>query len=451
MLFKTKLSALLLLALSCTARAATVEKPDDKKWQAPVPTVAENNDSWQKLVPAMLELNMPYGALAASRNMLNFFQDLPSKDLAFRTIVHLVDMGYQGSTRPFFVPGDIEPDATTDYGKSYFFYKALADTDKKMDRWAQAQFEKVDKEFFPKYIFYQGVQAYLAGHTDDAIGYLKKALFMTSSENQMSLARREARTLARIYYEKEDFEKSLEIYQTFLLKLNPVTPGDWLEAAWNLYRLKRYPEALGFTYNFESKAVGPTVELERYILRALIYREYCSVKNIDLLSQGFDKQFGKILDAIRLGEPLKTDPNIVKIELPETFDYRLTLITIEQLQAEQKHVKDLPRALRPLADYLYTSEIKMLGKRKQNLENEALQVLAKHLVILSESLKFLKFEVVRQKFNPDTVFADDKPAETPLVENIDEASFRLHWTQWGDYWRDERLLYRGKVRNRCEK
>jgi tetratricopeptide (TPR) repeat protein len=425
------------------------EDTTGKKWQAPVPSLAENSDTWQKLIPALRENGMPYGAMAATRSMLNFFADLQSKELAYKTIIELVDLGYPTSVRAMFIPGDIEPNASTDFGRNYFFYKGLSDLDKKMDHWAASQFEKIDKDNFPKYVFFQAVQAYNAGKLDDAIGLLKRALSLTSGAGNLSLARKEARTLARIYYEKEEFEKSMEIYSTFLLKLNPITPSDWLEAAWNLYRMKLYPEALGYTYNFESQSAGPTPILEKYILRALIYREYCLVKNVGLLSKSFETQFGKVLDGIKLGEPLTAHPSIVKIDHPETIEYRQAIRTMEELQLEQKHVSDLPKDLRPLADYLYTAELKMLAHRKQILENDALQALAKHLVILGESLKYLRFDVVREKFNPENVFTSEKPPEV-LVDNTDDETFRIHWRQYGDFWRDERMIYRGNLKSQCD-
>lgn len=428
---------------------AKEKKEEGKKWQAPVPSIAENSETWQKLLPALRENDMPFGAMAATRNMLNFFSDLQTKELAYQTVIQLVDLGYPSSVRPMFIPGDIEPNAGEDFGRNYFFYKGLADLDKKMDHWAQSQFEKIDKDNFPKYIFFQAIQAYNGGKLDDAIVLLKKALSLTSGEGNLSLARKEARTLARIYYEKEEFEKSMDIYSTFLLQLNPITPSDWLEAAWNLYRMKKYPEALGYTYNFESQAAGPTPILEKYILRALIYREYCMVKNVALLSKNFDSQFGKVLDGIKLGEPLTPNPSIVKIDHPETLEYRQTIRTMEEMELEQKHVSSLPKDLRPLAEYLYAAELKMLAHRKQILENEALQILAKHLVILDESLKYLKFDVIREKFNPESVFSNEKPPET-LVDNTDDVSFRIHWRSWGDFWRDERMLYRGILQNRCD-
>jgi hypothetical protein len=157
------------------------------------------------------------------------------------------------------------------------------------------------------------------------------------------------------------------------------------------------------------------------------------------------------MDAIKLGEPLVPYPNLVRVEHPETLEYRQTAQSIEELEAEQLSISHLPRKLRPLATYLYASELNMLERRKKSLENEALQVLAKHLVILGESLRFLKFDVIREKFNPDTIFSEEKPPASVLVDSADAKTFRLHWHQWGDYWRDERFLYRGDLLSRCIK
>ncbi len=450
-------TAVLSLPAARAAPAAAVKsadkKPADKentikKWEAPVPKVAASVDDWKKLIPALIDQKMYYGALAGARNMLNLFQDLGAKELAYQTIVQLVDLGYPFSTRPLFVPGDIEPPLQTKFGRDYVFYKGLADMDKKMHRWADDQFEKLDKATFTKYIFYQAIQQYGEGKLDEAIETLKKALAQTNGPESLSLARKEARTLARIYYEKQKYEESLDIYQNFLLRLNPVTPGDWLEAAWNLYGLKRYPEALGLLYNLTSDAEGPTTLLEQHVLRALIYREYCSVENVEKLSESFNQKFGKIIDAIKLGEPLTPDPMVVQIEHPETAEYRYASLSIDRLQAESTNVSALPRAVQALAKWLYSTDIEMLKVKRKSLENDAMQVLAKHLVILSESLRFLRFDVIREKYNPEAVFAEVKKPDL-LVDSTDEVSFRLHWRQWGDFWRDERFKYRGLLEDRC--
>ncbi len=92
----------------------------------------------------------------------------------------------------------------------------------------------------------------------------------------------------------------------------------------------------------------------------------------------------------------------------------------------------------------------MLTRQKGLYEDAALETLANHLVILGESLRFLKFDVAREKFNPDRVFRPETKKSAILVEDVDEMQFRLHWTQMGDYWRDERLNYKGLVANVCD-
>lgn len=420
------------------------------KWQGQIPKGADNPDSWAQLLPQLMDHGMYYGALAGADSMLNFFSDLPSKQLAYSTIIELVDLGYPFSTRAYFVPGDIDPPATDNFGQSYLLYKGIVNVDKKMQKWADYYFSKIDKEKFPKYLFYQATEAYRKGRLKDAADLLKKVLNLTTAPEQMSLAKKAARNLARIHYELQEFDKSLEIYQSFLLKISPITPNDWLEAAWNQYQLKNFPEALGLLYNFESHAKGSTQQLERYVLRVLIYREYCSTDATAKLLQSFENEFGALIDGIKLGEPLSSFPDLVKIDLPETQEYRQFVQTLAELDSESKRISQLPSRLRSLARYLYVTEINMLKRSKQMAQDQAQEKLARHLVILGESLRFLQFDVAREKYNPDRVFAEQVPEDLKLVDATDEKNFRLHWLQWGDYWRDERVLYRGLLKNKCE-
>jgi len=422
----------------------------DDKWQAQIPKTAEHPEEWQKLLPELIKTGMPYGALAGARDILNFFADLQSKELAFGTIIQLVDLGFPFSTRADFISGDIDPAGTNNFAQSYLLYKGIVNLDKKTDRWAENYFAKIDKENFPKYIFFRATEAYRNGKTAEAIQLLKKALSLTNSPESMSLAKKEARTLARIDYELGDFESSFEIYETFLLKTDPVTPTDWLEAAWDLYQLKRFPEALGDLYNLESKEGGNSVHLEKYELRALIYREFCSVAATDQLIKTFNADFGNIIDSIKLGEPLASFPQLVNIDLPQAQVYRQFTQTLIELESESKRIGTLPAKVQNLANYIYTTEIAMLKRSKQLYEDQALEALARHLVILGESLRFLKFDVARERFNPDRVFAEPPAEKTQLVDSGDDKNFRVHWVQWGDYWRDERLLYRGLLKTRCE-
>jgi tetratricopeptide (TPR) repeat protein len=421
----------------------------DDKWQGQIPKVADNPDDWTKLTEELMNRGMYYGARISAQDILGFFSDLNSKELAFKTLVKLVDLGYPYSTRSDYVAGDIDPTGNDDFAQSYFLYKGIVNVDKQTPKWADYYFNRIDKENFPKYLFFRANQAYSGGQTTEAIQLLKKALAQTSGEDSVSLSKKESRTLARIYYETGQFDKSLEIYQTYLLRLDPIAPSDWLETAWNLYQLKRFPEALGMLYNLESKASEGTVLLEKYVLRALIYREFCSVSATDQLIKSFKSEFSKMIDGIKLGEPLSSFPQMSQLENAESAQYRQYVSVLAKLEAEAKTIDQLPKALRPLAKYVYSSDITRLKRSRQLYEDRALEALARQLVILDESLKFLKFDVARERFNPDRVFAVAPEQSNVLIDSSDEKNFRIHWLQWGDYWRDERMLYRGTLVNRC--
>ncbi|OFZ16219.1 MAG: hypothetical protein A2Z20_00240 [Bdellovibrionales bacterium RBG_16_40_8] len=429
----------------CSSYAVAAEK-----WQGQVPKVAEQPEIWQELIPALIDKGMYYGALASAENMLNFFSDLPSKELAYQTVVQLIDMGYPFSTRAIFIPGDLDPKGSDNFTQSYLVYKGIVNIDKKMLKWSEYYFNKVDQSNFPKFLFYKAAQAYQKKKLVETVNLLKQTLTKATTAEHAILAQKAARTLARIYYEMHEFEKSQEIYQTFLLKMNPITPSDWLESAWNYYQMKQYPEALGLVYNFESKAAGESLQVEKYILRALIYREYCSTEAADSMIKSFEKEFGEIIDGIKLGEPLVKFPLLVKVAHPDTQEYRQFAQTIVELKNESERLDDLPKKLRDIASYVYENELKMADRRLRVQDNRIRDILARHLIILSESLKFVKFDVVRAKYNPEHVFLQEEPIATPLVDSSDEYKFRLHWLQWGDYWRDERLLYRGILKNQCQ-
>ncbi|PWU19023.1 MAG: hypothetical protein C5B49_06415 [Bdellovibrio sp.] len=442
MVFRIFLSAVLVCVPALAAQ----------KWVGQIPKLAEKVESWHELLSALREAHLPFGSLVASGDILNFFGDLPSKELAYATIISLIDEGYPFSARPLFIPGDIEPGKDASYRQSYLLYKGIVNADKKMDKWAEHYFSKLDQENFPKYLFYLASEHYRKGEDAKAIELLRKALSLTKGAENAVFAKKVARNLARIYYELTQYEKSYEIYESFLLKTNPINPGDWLEGAWNLYRLRRYPEALGYLYNMEAKSSGPNVLLEKYVLRALIYREYCSVESTKALIDSFTQDFGRLINSIKTGEPLNRLPELGKLEHPQTLNYRQVIQTLDELARESQLIPQLPSKVQPLARYVYSSEIEHLKNDKQLLEENSLEILARHLVILGESLNFSGFNVALEKYSPERVFSEQAAAPVVLIdETEDNQKFRLHWIQTGDFWRDERLYYRGLLENRCDK
>lgn len=435
---------------------ANLAQAANAKWEGTVPEIAQDHGLWEKTISDMRDQGMTYGAMASAYHMITLFPDLTSKEAAYKTIISIIDDGYPVLVRDIFVPGDLEPDGTASpedyqFANSYYLYKSVLSREKGSTRWADFYLNRVDKENFPKYLYSLAVDEYAKGNLSKALELLNKALSKKVDEQPRALVTRMMRTLARIYFEQGEYEKSLDVYNSFLLTLNPIAPTDWLEAAWNNFHLKHYPEALGNLYNLESKAAKNEQILEKYNLRALIYRSDCAVPSMDALTKSFDAIFDPILNGIKRGEPLNKYPVLLSLEIPENSEYNQLYKVITGLKAEILTVKKLPAAEAPLADYVYKTELKVLEKKLAGIAPESLSRSANQILLIAEQMRFLKFDIERSKFNPDNVFkvaVVEKPRKS-VEASADGASFEVRWLQHGDYWLDERNKLKGIITNQC--
>lgn len=418
-------------------------------WRGTIPGFAQDPNRWALLLQKLEEKQMPHGALAAASRMLTLFTDLPTKELAYQTVIKLIDLGYPFPIRSVFAAGDIEPQSDKEFADSYYFYKATLAKEKGMERWAEHYFSFVDKENFPKYLFYSALDAYSKKDFSASEKLLKKILSLQLERSQLGLIKKVARTLARIYYELEQHEKSLDIYESFLLKLNPVTPSDWLETAWNRYHLRRFDRALGALYNLESVVPSDSVSLEKYLVRALIHQELCATNDMEALLGTFEKDFGKTLSAIKSGESLSHLESLTTLAHPANVDFHHIRTSVLALQEEQRGGFEFSPELRNLAEYLYRTELAALNNRIGFYRETALARAADQLIHFSESLRFLKFDVAREKYNPEVVFQRKDRVLSSLVRELPDERFQIRWLQQGDFWRDERPDYIGVVNNKC--
>ena len=421
-----------------------------QQWLLRLPEVAKNKQQWQVLISELVDNQMDFGAMLAANRMLVFFEDIESKEFAYKTIIEEADLAWPYSVRHLFVPGDVAPASADSFARTYNLYKALLNETAGMNQWAKSYFLRIDKEKLPKYRFHVAVKNYKDGDHEKAIQGLRDILGAESEIGQEYFIMKVARTLARIYYEKERYKESLEIYDTFLLKLNPINPTDWLEAAWNLFRLKRYSRALGYVYNMESAWTGGPLNIEKFVLRAAVYRDNCESERMAQLSLSFNAGYDSVLSGIKDGTPLSQFEALHQLPIPENAAYVEAYEKLKGLRNENAKVGQLSLKSQRIAQYLYRTEIEAQEVHLRLYMNEALQRAAEKLFTISETLKFLSFDVAREKFNPNVVF------EAPTAQRaiFSERSLlhpvrQLAWKQFDDYWRDERASYIVEIKNRC--
>lgn len=428
----------------------------DARWQATVPPVAKDVKTWEAATQRLRDEGYLFGALAVANHLISLFADITSKELAYRTVIQSIDAGYPVPVRDIFIPGDLDlalgegPEEYQFYN-SYYLYKAILSEEKKAGHWATFYYDKIDKENFPKYIFYQAVQAYSKGDLQGALDLLNKALGKKLSEQPKALVVKMTRMLARIHFEKGDYEKALEIYNSFLLKLNPMQPSDWLEAAWAYFHLKKYPEALGLLFNLESKAAAKEFSLEKFNLRSLVYRSTCATPYMDALIESFEDMFKDILDGIKKGDPYEKYPLLATLELPDNAEFNQTRQVVNGLREEAKKTASWSGPVGDLVKYVYRTELLIQQRKLKSLSGEALNKIAQQVLLVSEQMRFLKFDIQRAKYNPRLVFqpiSEEKPRST-VADGVRPDEFEIRWMQYGDYWLDERNKLKAIIVDRC--
>ncbi len=422
------------------------------KWEGKIPSIASKPERWHKMIDEMYKNEMYFGVLASSFRMIHFFDDLKSKEKAFQYLVALIDIGYPHSLMDIFFVGDLDRGEKDQFTQSYNFYKGVGNKLKNMQKWSDDFFKRLDKENFKKFKFYQAIELYNKGQLFESSIILDQILRSPLKESDFTFAKKVMRTKARIHFERKEYEKSLSYYDEFLLKVNPLTPSDWMEKAWNLYYLKKYDELMGTLYNLEAKSSKGYPSFEKYILRAQVYLENCRVKNITNLMRSFNKEFKSSVDGIVRGKRLSKLKQLHRVARTTHPQYKKVLDSIVKLSKERKAIGELSGRNRSLAKYLYNSELVILKKYAGFYKEKALDQAAEELTMLSESLKFLGYSTAREKYNPLTVFIPREKETESLVDVIDyeNKGFVFKWKQLGDYWRDERQKYYGSMDSKCD-
>jgi tetratricopeptide (TPR) repeat protein len=423
-------------------------------WKGKLPQNFTDLKMWVDLTAKLLEENLFHGAVAVAQQLDLFFVEVNAKEAAYGTFVKAIDKGYPFSIEEFFKTSFFEPDPKSYLGRNYYFYKGKLNIKQKRENWSEYYLSFIKANNFPKFLFFQALKAYEKGDLKEALDLIDQILKKEPLKDQVAFFVKVARTKARILYEQEKYTQSLDIYENFLLKMDPVIATDWIEASWNLYFLKEYERALGILYNVETDTAKQFPNLEKYILRATVYKALCAKNEMANLSQSFETEFGPALEKIKLGQELKSIEALVKIHPKENDEFLKYYVGLNELRREEAQVAlVVPANLRPLADQVYKSHEAYLRRMAYTKMLPYLDKAAEQLIILGESLKFLKFDVDRSLYNPDVVFLQEQFAAAvadPLVDaKAPLKGYEVRWQQQGDMWRDEKLAYRARLANQC--
>lgn len=290
--------------------------------------------------------------------------------------------------------------------------------------------------------------------------------------------------LARAYYQKKDWEKSLEYYRK-VPRDHMLWHSALFESAWADLRDGRFRSALGNFQSIHSSYYDDFYVPESLVLRAIVYLYICKYDEVNKVVNLFETSYGDIQE--RLSSYLRTtnDPKAYYDEIERGLLFRKTLQNrkkmaegrlpykvlryvigkpdidrgldyLRKLYEEKRRLESMPVGFleSPLGRYstrLLIGRVKTAQKLIGIKARIHLMYMKGELKDLDEQVSYLRYEMIglQKELLQKKIAASDQPQAT-IDEDTDRNEYVKngyeYWPFRGEFWLDEigNYFYVGK-------
>ncbi|MEO1336068.1 MAG: hypothetical protein AAFV29_10510, partial [Myxococcota bacterium] len=344
-----------------------------------------------------------------------------------------------------FLPGSIDDFVA--------YHQGLADLRANRVPWAERLFDRIDTEggYHPKALYALGVQRLKGNRMTDAVKLFRQALDHPKADrdirNQCRLA------LARVLYEKERYRAALRIYaQVEVPELTLAEASLFLEKAWTHYWMRDYRKTMGILYALEAPSYRDYHAPEKFLLRALVYKNMCHYIPAKREIRRFRFRFGRTLENISERVDLRDDDvlrsaALQRGQLGRLADFRRALSqeassidTIGGVWVEVGLDEQLRTVYELKADQV---DLQLAADLRR-----ATRSVAEELVDFEEQMYLLDYEVGLAIYRRLRKEDARRPTEADDL-SIPIAGDRVFYNFDDEFWNDELPTYDFLVENRC--
>ncbi|WIG95303.1 hypothetical protein [Myxococcus sp. SDU36] len=275
-------------------------------------------------------------------------------------------------------------------------------------------------------------------------------LALSADEKLTREARNEAAlAVARLRYERKDFQGALEAYDRVKLpELDPGRASLYLEEAWTRYKLGELRASLGILTTLDAPSFRDEFMPDKYLLRALIYRDLCHYLPAKRAAKELTRRFADSLEAVRNREDLTQDMRLRRAANAHGSTQRAARF-LETLELEGER---LGRYAGSFGDRLFSHLTKLYDLSRAEAVRvhdarlaEAVRQEADTLLRAAEQVRLMEYEVglklyERVKKGARIVAPEDEQLLSPT-----QTAYRFD----GEYWNDELRSYRVRIDSRC--
>ncbi len=333
------------------------------------------------------------------------------------------------------------------------YHQGLADLRSDRVQWAERLFDRIDPEapYAAKATYALAVQRLKGNRMTEAVTMFRKALSHPAADREI---RNQARlALARILYERERYPDALRIYdQVEVPELTLAEASLFLEKAWSYYWMRDYRKTMGILYALEAPSYRDYHAPEKFLLRALVYKNMCHYIPAKREIRRFRFRYGTTLKNIadridlRDDEVLRTAA-LQRGHLGRLADFRRRLAS-EATAVDAVGGSWVEVGLDEQLRRIYELKSQQVDLQLAADLRRATRDVGEDLVDFEEQMYLLDYEVGLAIYRRLRKEDARRPTEDDDL-SIPIAGERIYYKFQDEFWNDELPTYDFLVENRC--
>jgi hypothetical protein len=329
------------------------------------------------------------------------------------------------------------------------YYQGLLDYRNGFIRWGEKHFEKIEKRtyYYYKSRYVQAVYDLVKYNLDGAIKLFLEIL--DSDIEQVDVINSTRQSVARIFFEQKKFGAAYEKYEEIDAPIEKQA-SVFLEEAWTQYYLKDYRRAMGLLYALEAPAFFRYFNPEKYLIKALIYKNLCHYNVAKDAVAEFRQYYGDALKAIYDRVDLDKNEILLDAALQDPALDEMSKFA-RLLDTEMGRLGDFSAAwaengLLSHLNRIYDLKIQDTNRRLKVKMDQAIRSVAERLLAFQEQMNLLDYEIGLSIYKRIKGSPTQKEAHR---QEIPSSGKQVYYRFDGEFWNDELHDFRFFIEDRC--
>jgi hypothetical protein len=329
------------------------------------------------------------------------------------------------------------------------YYQGLMDYRNGFISWGQKHFSHLQKgayyEYKAKYV--QAVYELVNFNMDGSLKLFQEIL--ASDIKQADVINNTRQSMARILFEEKKYKEAYGMYEQINAPVEKQA-SVFLEEAWAQYYMKNYRRAMGLLYAIEAPAFYQYFNPEKYLLKALIYKNLCHYNVAKEAVQEFREHHREAITALYDRVDLNKNQDLLDSALQDPALFQLSafqkLLDTELGALDNYEAVWEGNGLLAHLSKIYQLKLKEANKTLQNQVDRAIRSVAEKILEFDEQMNLLEYEIglsVYKRIKGNPIQKEFKKEIIPF------SAVHAYYEFDGEFWNDELHDYRFFIEDRC--